>query len=57
MVIMEDVNNWLGSEDLTESPIVKNLGVAGIDELRMCISAYSNQAFRVQRAADWKILE
>ena len=54
---MEEVGESLGSEDLPDSPLMKNLGQGLVDVLRMRISAYSNQAFRVQRAAEWKMLE
>ena len=39
---MQEADDWLGSEDIPDSQIMKNLGQGALDELRMRISAYSN---------------
>lgn len=49
--------SWLGSEDVPDSPIMKLLGAAGLDELRTRASAASDPSFRTQRESDWKMLE
>ena len=54
---IDDVDSWLGSEDIAESPLARLLGVAGIDELRMRAFASTDGTFRTQHEAEWKILE
>ena len=54
---MDESDQWLGSEDMENSPILNNLGAALISELRIRISAYSNKSFQAERAAEWKVLE
>ena len=54
---MDEPENWLGSEDVADSPIMTNMGAALIDELRTRILAYANKSFQVERSAEWKVLE
>ena len=49
--------SWLGSDDLTDSPIMRLLGPGGVGDLRLRASAYGDPNFKTQRTREYKMLE